>query len=122
MLAGAQRTDTTIAYDLPDPFLPSFFLSSGGVILKGSQRILGTALGVALGLTALYFTYLCNGLSYDNDPLTVWIEYWVIVLLGWECVELSEEVCLSFCITRSTTHAPLIPLPYPLPFSTSSSS
>ncbi|KAK2080116.1 hypothetical protein QBZ16_002512 [Prototheca wickerhamii] len=41
----------------------------GGVILKGSQRILGTALGVALGLTALYFTYLCNGLSYDNDPL-----------------------------------------------------
>lgn len=42
------------------------------MILKGSQRVLGTALGVALGLTALYFTYLCNGLSYDNDPLKVW--------------------------------------------------
>lgn len=44
---------------------------AGGVILKGSQRFLGTALGVALGLAALYFTYLCNGLTYANHPQKV---------------------------------------------------
>ncbi|KFM23698.1 hypothetical protein F751_0912 [Auxenochlorella protothecoides] len=41
---------------------------TGGVWLKGSQRFLGTVLGVALGLAALYFTYLCNGLTYASHP------------------------------------------------------
>lgn len=48
--------------------LPS---TAGGVWLKGSQRFLGTVLGVALGLAALYFTYLCNGLTYASHPQKV---------------------------------------------------
>ena len=42
--------------------------STGGVIFKAIQRFAGTVLGGAAGVGAMYFTYLCNGLTYDNHP------------------------------------------------------
>ncbi|KAL6770813.1 hypothetical protein ACKKBF_B32780 [Auxenochlorella protothecoides x Auxenochlorella symbiontica] len=41
---------------------------TGSVIIKGFQRLLGTVLGAVLGLGVLYFTYLCNGLTYVSHP------------------------------------------------------
>ncbi|KAL6769892.1 hypothetical protein ACKKBG_A32770 [Auxenochlorella protothecoides x Auxenochlorella symbiontica] len=41
---------------------------AGGVFVKALQRITGTLVGLGCGLAVTYFTYLCNGLSYDNEP------------------------------------------------------
>ncbi len=40
--------------------------------MKALQRIMGTLVGLGCGLAITYFTYLCNGLSYDNEPAKVW--------------------------------------------------
>ena len=39
---------------------------TGQVMIKGLQRLLGTALGAGLGVGIMYFTYLCNGLTYSS--------------------------------------------------------
>ena len=39
---------------------------TGQVMIKGVQRLLGTALGAGLGVGVMYFTYLCNGLTYSS--------------------------------------------------------
>ena len=40
----------------------------GASLFKAGLRFAGTLLGGVLGLATMYFTYLCNGLTYDNHP------------------------------------------------------
>lgn len=46
-------------------------MGAGGVIFKGLCRFVGTVLGGLAGLGSMYFTYLCNGLNYNNHPQKV---------------------------------------------------
>lgn len=46
-------------------------LLAGGVVFKGLMRLAGTILGGLAGMAAMYFTFLCNGASYDNQPAKV---------------------------------------------------
>ena len=41
---------------------------AGSVIWKSVLRFGGTLVAGVLGLGALYFVYLCNGLSFENQP------------------------------------------------------
>lgn len=41
---------------------------AGGVVWKSILRIVATVAAGVLGLGAIYFTVLCNGLSYENRP------------------------------------------------------
>ena len=45
--------------------------SAGSVIWKCVLRFGGTLLAGLLGLGVLYFTVLCNGLSFENKPAKV---------------------------------------------------
>ena len=40
----------------------------GASLFKAGLRFAGTLLGGVLGLATMYFTYLCNGLTYANHP------------------------------------------------------
>jgi hypothetical protein len=41
--------------------------SVGGVVLRGTNRIVGTAAGAAIGIALVYWVYLLNGLSYATE-------------------------------------------------------
>lgn len=45
--------------------------SIGAVYKKGSLRVVGTVVGMALGLATLYLAVLINGLNHDNHPAKV---------------------------------------------------
>ncbi|GAB4814515.1 hypothetical protein N2152v2_001561 [Parachlorella kessleri] len=55
---------------------------AGSAVWKCVLRFGGTVVAGLLGLGALYFTYLCNGLSYENKPAKFIIMTIVLTLLS----------------------------------------
>ncbi|KFM28786.1 hypothetical protein F751_6307 [Auxenochlorella protothecoides] len=65
--------------------------SIGAVYKKGSLRVVGTVVGMALGLATLYLAVLINGLNHDNHPAK-----FIVTTICLTCISAVGATCCAW--------------------------